>query len=78
MNHYQKLGVFSFRLAGVLQIFFGFISALYVTFTQKYGTGDLYIIAGPVLFGVIFSLPGIVMILFSRKLGRFVGRNLEH
>ena len=80
MNHYQKLGVFSFRLIGVLQIFFSFIGAIYnASVTNFISNEKIYgLIMMTIIFGVIFSIPGVAMFLLSKKLGKFVGKNLDH
>jgi len=66
---------------GVLQIFFSFIGAFYNASTTVYGNDKIDKIVGVVMttiiLGVFFSIPGIAMFLLSKKLGRFIGKNLD-
>ena len=77
MNSYQKKGIFIFRLCGIILIFAGLVGLFYFMATHPSSGAAERIILGLIVFGVIFSLPGIAVILLSKKFGMFTGKDLD-
>jgi hypothetical protein len=79
MNIFQKIGIFVYRLLGVVCLFFGVSGIAYGLMLQSVGMPDSAgMTAGYSLFsGAFYFVLGLALLLFSGPLGRLLGSGLD-
>ena len=77
MNHYQRVGVFTLRIVGLLIVVIGLMGAMYALAARagmiRVGPSD------PSSMGnsFLWMACGVALIILARPVGRFLGKGLD-
>ena len=77
MNSYQKLGTFLSRLIGSVVALVGFVGPLHYGASRLIGASALEYATDRFLGSLMWAISGVILILFSKGIGRLLGGGLE-